>query len=312
MAPEITQPSFAAVAELAAAQHGVVSRRQLLGLGVSEEAIRHRLRKGRLHRLRDGVFALGRPDLTQYGLWMAAVLSCGPGAVLSHRAGGALWGLRPWQGRLDVTVPATRDPRRPGIRVHRRRSFGATTHQGIAVTDPASTLVDLATLLAPVQLESAVNEADKLDLIDPGTLRAEIDRMRNRSGVPALRSLLDRDAFTLTDSELERLFLPITRRSGLGRPLTGTCLNGHRVDFHWPELGLVVETDGLRYHRTPAQQAKDRRRDQDHTAAGLTALRFTHGQIKFEARRVTDTLARVADRLRRSPAPTDIGHSPSR
>jgi very-short-patch-repair endonuclease len=111
--------------------------------------------------------------------------------------------------------------------------------------------------------------------------------------VAALRELLDRHDITLTDSELERRFLPIARRAGLPPPLTQQDVNGFRVDFYWPELGLVVETDGLRYHRTPAQQAKDRHRDQAHAAAGLTALRFTHGQVVREAEYVEETLAAV-------------------
>lgn len=113
-----------------------------------------------------------------------------------------------------------------------------------------------------------------------------------------VRDTLDRRTFTLTDSELERLFLPIALRAGLPLPLTQQRVNGFRVDFHWPELGLVVETDGLRYHRTPAQQAKDRLRDQAHAAAGLTPLRFTRAQVRFEPDHVGRTLAAVAERLR--------------
>ena len=109
-----------------------------------------------------------------------------------------------------------------------------------------------------------------------------------------LRELLDRRTFRLTDSELERLFLPIAREAGLSPPQTGVWLNGYEVDFYWPELGLVVETDGLRYHRTPAQQAKDRLRDQVHMAAGLRPLRFTHAQVAFEPHHVRTTLVAVA------------------
>ena len=94
--------------------------------------------------------------------------------------------------------------------------------------------------------------------------------------------MLDRRTFRLTDSELERRFLPLARAAGLPVPLTRQRVNGFEVDFFWPDLGLVVETDGLRYHRTPAQQARDRLRDQAHTAAGLTPLRFTHAQVRFE------------------------------
>jgi very-short-patch-repair endonuclease len=116
--------------------------------------------------------------------------------------------------------------------------------------------------------------------------------------VKALRELLDRRNFVLTHTELERRFVPIAKRAGLPPPQTQRWLNDGRVDFYWPQLKLVVETDGVRYHRTPAQQAVDRRRDQEHTAAGLTPLRFTHEQVVYEAKRVETVLARVGDRLR--------------
>jgi very-short-patch-repair endonuclease len=121
--------------------------------------------------------------------------------------------------------------------------------------------------------------------------------VKGHAGAAALRNLLDRRTFVLTHSELERRFLPIARRAGLPKPQTQRWLNDSRVDFYWPELNLVVETDGLRYHRTPAQQAVDRRRDQELAAAGLTPLRFTHEQIAHEAERVESVLARVGDRL---------------
>src|SRR5207244_8105368 len=108
-----------------------------------------------------------------------------------------------------------------------------------------------------------------------------------------LRDVLDLRTFTLTDSELERRFLRIVRRAGLPPPLTQFHVNGFRVNFFWPDIGLVVETDGLRYHRTPAQQARDRVRDQTHAAAGLTTLRFTHAQVRFEPDRVRRTLLAV-------------------
>ncbi len=120
-------------------------------------------------------------------------------------------------------------------------------------------------------------------------------------GAAVLRRLLDRRTFRLTDSELEREFMRLVRRAGLPRPETGVRLNGFKVDFFWPALGLVVETDGLRYHRTPSQQARDRRRDQVHARAGLTPLRFTHAQVRFEPGGVACTLTDVAARLARWP-----------
>jgi very-short-patch-repair endonuclease len=103
--------------------------------------------------------------------------------------------------------------------------------------------------------------------------------------------------FRLTDSELERRFLRLVRSAGLPTPQTGRLVSGFRVDFFWPALGLVVETDGLRYHRTPAEQTRDRLRDQAHTAAGLVPLRFTHAQIRFEPDYVVEILRRVTRRL---------------
>jgi Protein of unknown function (DUF559) len=153
--------------------------------------------------------------------------------------------------------------------------------------------------LAP---EAAINEADKLDLVDPEALRAKLDRMPRRPGVGALRRLLDRTTLLLTDSELERRSIPIAGRAGLPAPETGIWLHGSKVDFYWPDLGLAVETDGLRYHRSPTQQARDRRRDQALTPAGLTPLRFTHAQIAFDADDVEATLRAVVMSLLRLAA----------
>lgn len=146
-------------------------------------------------------------------------------------------------------------------------------------------------------LERGINEADKLGVIDPERLRAEVERRPGRRGAPTLRRVLDRATFRLTDSELERRFLRLAARTGLPPPLTGKRINGYKVDFFWPALGLVVETDGLRYHRTPAQQARDRLRDQAHAAAGLTALRFTHAQVRHQPEQVTSTLRAGVGRL---------------
>ena len=289
--------------ELSARQHGVIARRQLLELGLSPAAINHRLASGRLHRVHRGVYAVGRPQLDRLGLWLASVLACGPKAVLSHGAAAALWEIRPWRaGHVEISVPLHVCRSRPGLIVHRRSSLTepdlSRRHQ-IPVTSPLRTLVDLAPRLTVKQLEAAINEADKRGLVDPECARASLGSLPARAGVGRLRGVLDRRTFALTDSELERAFLRLTRRAGLPKPLTGSLVAGHRADFHWPQLGLVVETDGLRYHRTPAQQAKDRERDQDYVTAGLTALRFTHSQVRFEPDHVVLTLQAVATRLAR-------------
>lgn len=215
--------------------------------------------------------------------------------MLSHESAAELWEIRRTRGSIEVSVSALRNPRRRGIRVHRRAAMpGTTRRHGIPVTTPTATLVDLSPRLDDEQLERAVNEAINRDLTDPDRLRAALDGMR---GASRLARLLDRHTFQMSDSILEQRFLAIVRRAGLPLPWTQAHVNGFRVDFFWPELGLVVEADGLRFHRTPAQQAADTRRDHAHLAAGLTPLRFTHGQIYFEARETAATLASVAARL---------------
>jgi very-short-patch-repair endonuclease len=290
---------------LAAEQHGVVSRQQLLALGLNTSAIDRRIANGRLHSLMRGVYAVGRPVVGRRGRWIAAVLCCDPRttpggephAVLSHGSAAALWGIAPAPpGPVQVSVRSPTSRRRPGVKAFRRPALDLADcdrRDGIPVTGIVRTLVDIATMLSAPRLERAVNEADRLDLVDPERLRSSLPSYRGVAGVGRLRELLDRRTFSLTASELERRFLILLRGAGLPEPLTGQMVNGYEVDFFWPGRGLVVETDGLRYHRTPTQQARDRLRDQAHLSAGLTPLRFTHAQVRFEPKRVTDTLAAI-------------------
>jgi very-short-patch-repair endonuclease len=170
------------------------------------------------------------------------------------------------------------------------------------VTDVVSTLVDMASCARAWQVERGINEADRLDLIDPETLRATVGGLPPRPGMGCMRRLLGLDA--LTDTGLERKFLAIVRTANLPEPRTQVWLNGYRVDFYWPPLGLVVETDGWRYHRTPSEQASDHRRDQAHAASGLTTLRFSEDQIRYSPPEVKTRLVAVSARLaaRRPPS----------
>jgi very-short-patch-repair endonuclease len=281
--------------ELARRQHGVIARRQLLALGFDRDAIKHRIAKGRLHPVEPGVYAVGRPELTQPGRWMAAILAKGPGAVLSHRSAASLYGVAKQKGNvIHVSVPA-RSRRRSsrGIAVHRRRELRATASQGIPATPIEDTLIDLATQTTKDQLEQAINEAAKRDLIDPDVLHENATTTK-RPGAATVRNVMA--GFARTDSPVERAFLSIAKRAGLPPPQTQARVEGHRVDFYWPELELVVETDGLRYHRTAAARAADRAGDQDQFVAGLTALRFTGTQVRRDRARVEAVLraARLA------------------
>lgn len=307
MGTPIGRPRPGSAWDLARRQHGLVSRRQLLDLGLTKAGIRHRLRIGRLHQVRPGIYVVGRPELTHLGRWMAAVLACGEGAVLSHTSAGALWGLCRESSRIEITVPAPRHPRQHGVRVRqtvRMPSADVSRRHRIPVTSPVRTLIDLAVVLRLQRLESAVIAADKLDLVGAERLRGEIERRAGVPGVPGVRRLLDGPTFALTDSVLERRFLRLVVEAGLPMPETGAVVEGFRTDFLWRDLGLVVETDGLRYHRTPVQQARDRRRDNVHAEAGFTPLRFTHEQVTRRPEEVRRTLLAVHRRLRdeRRPA----------
>jgi very-short-patch-repair endonuclease len=232
---------------------------------------------------------------------MAAVLSCGSRAALSHRSAAALWGFaRAIAEPIEVSVPFASPRHRPGVRVYRRphlRPRDVDVHDGIPVVVPVLTLIDLARTVGDAGLERAINEADRIDLIDPETLALSLEDYPSRPGIARMRSILGHRTFRLTDSELERRFLPLVVDAGLPTPWTQRLVNGFKVDFFWPDLRLVVETDGLRYHRTPAQQARDRVRDQAHLAAGFVPLRFTHWQVRYEASYVRSVLVAVARRL---------------
>jgi very-short-patch-repair endonuclease len=292
----------AAIWALVRRQHGAIARRQLLEVGLSARQIERRIASGRLHPVWRGVYAVGRPVLGKRGRWMAAVLACGPDGVLSHGSAAALWGFGAERGGpIDVSVPSRRRVRQPGIRVHRRSEGAmgdAAVHEGIPITSPVRTLIDQATRLRPMQLERAVNEADKLGRVRADVLHASLDDHRGQPGVMALRKLLDPLTFRLSDSELEQLMRPLARAAGLPTPETKAWVNGYEVDFFWPKLGIVLEADGLKYHRTASQQKRGLERDQTHLAGGMWPLRFSHWQIKHEPAYVRRILRSAVARAR--------------
>lgn len=240
--------------------------------------------------------------MNQKRQWMAAVLSAGDDAALSHRSAAALLGIgSERQGRIEVSVRRRCELRRPGVRIRGRPTLAAKDiwiHDDIPVTCPARTLVDQAAELKPIVIERMINDADKRDLIDPETLRAVLDDYAGEPGVRPLRAVLDRLTFRLSDSDLEIYFRPIAAAAKLPPPLSKRFVNGFEVDFFWPDLGLVVETDGLRYHRTPSAQARDALRDRTHVIAGMSPLRFTHYEIRYESRKVRTALIEAEAMLR--------------
>ncbi len=313
MDPQATAARSAAAWELAREQHGILARGQLLALGFAPDAIKHRLTTGRLHRVHRGVYAVGRRQLTREGRWMAAVLACAPDALLSHGSAAALWGIGPEWRLIEVAVRRRSWPRSDGLLARSRPSLPSrdvTLHRRIPVTTPERTVLDqAATPISNSSLERLVNEvsAHREIELDPESLRRYCELCPGEPGVKRLRALLDRDTFRLSDSELERRFRPIALAAGLPQPLTKQWLNDYEVDFFWPDLALVVETDSLRFHRTALKQSRDLLRDQVHTASGLTTLRFTHWQVRYAPGHVRHVLARTAGNLRRlrlSPSPS--------
>jgi very-short-patch-repair endonuclease len=252
---------------------------QLLTFGITEAGIRYRIARGRLRWIYQGVYAVGQLPLTQEGKWMAAVLACGDDAALSYDSAMGLWRLTKPADPIHVSVLG-RSRSRQGIEVHRRRELNATTRNGIRVTTPAQTLIDVARTWDQGPLEKAIGEAILKRLISLEALRTAATNAGG-SGA-ALRALIDRVTFRVTQSELEREFLHLVDRARIPLPETQQRLGRTRVDFYWPQLGLVVETDGGRFHASAFQQLEDRRRDQEHVRAGRALLRVTHAQVFHE------------------------------
>jgi very-short-patch-repair endonuclease len=282
------------VRELAEAQHGVVARRQLLEVGMSAERITSWIRRGRLVRVRRGAYAVGHSVSTQHGRWMAAVLACGAGALLSHRSAAALWGLRPPGGPfIDATTDVSGARTwRDGITLHRSTIVAprfATVHEGIPVTTVAWTLLDLAAVVRAPQLRRAVEVAEHLELFDLTQIDAALAADPGRPGSRKLLALLDdlkEHGVTRTRSEVEAVLLQLCIDHHFPRPEINRYDNGREVDFRWPRHGLIVEVDGWQFHRSRRAFVTDRARDRAALAAGWRVARFPATEIINNSARV--------------------------
>jgi very-short-patch-repair endonuclease len=262
----------ALVAGIAARQHGVLSSQQLGACGIDPSAIKRRVTAGRLHRIHRGVYAVGHPNIGNEGRWMAAVLACGEGAVLSHRSAAALWGMlpapRPGEhmdsaSPIDVTVAGDAGrASRNGIRLHRSGTLSPadlTRRAGIPVTRPARTLQDLRRILPSKHFARALREAE-------------------------YRRLPIGDAFRpdRTRSDLEAMFLALARRHRLPEPEVNVRVDRYLVDFLWRPQRLIVEVDGWASHRTRSAFEEDRARDVRLKVLGFEVVRFTWRQVEDE------------------------------
>ena len=278
------------VLEIACAQHGVMSARRLMEIGLRRAGIQHAVTAGRLHPIHAGVYAVGRADLTPKGHRMAAVLACGQGAVLSYAAAAADYAIRPSAAsRIDVTIPRSTTLSRPGIRVHNHLSLepaDVTVRDGIPISSVARTLLDLASVLWEPQLERACNQAVVLDLFDMRAMGDLLARSKGRRGVRRLRDVLARGDLgaNIPASGLEVRYRDLCRQAGLPEPEINRYLllgdEYHEVDFLWRAQRVVIETDGGRYHSTGWQRARDARRDELLDAHGFRHARIAEDEIE--------------------------------
>ena len=278
----------AVIAKIAQRQHGVVSRSQLVAIGLGRGAIELRLANGRLHAVHPRVYAVGHTALTYAGHCMAGVLAGGPGAAGSHRAAAAVWGFLPPAGRhVEVTGPSRRRSR-AGLRFYRTRlpPDELAVHDGIPLTTVPRTLFDLAAVLAPGRLARAVKEVEMRRLWDALSLEDLLVRHPRRPGAAALRAVLAEPGRGITRSELEDLFLAFLDAAGLPRPVTNVWLRvdgiWFEVDCAWHEQRLIVELDGRATHGTSHAFEHDRNRDRRLVAAGWRVMRITWRQLREE------------------------------
>jgi very-short-patch-repair endonuclease len=214
---------------------------------------------------------------------MAAVLAYGPGAVLSHRPGGAHWEIVRDRGPCEITVAKARRPR-PGIRVHQARlpADEVTIHEGIPVTTVPRTLFDLAAVVPPRELERAINEAEVLRLWDELSLDHLLDRYPRHKGNRSIRAALAkrRSGATVTRSELEEMFLRVIDSAGIPRPEINAIVDAFVVDALWRDARLAIELDGRDTHGTAAAFEQDRERDRILLVAGWRPVRITYRQLR--------------------------------
>jgi len=283
---------------VAGKQHGVIARTQLTRLGLDRFAIHRRVIAGTLHPVHDGkAYAVGLAPLTKAGRYLAAVMACGSGAVLSHRSAADLWGLRPNAARLEVTVSEV--CRRPaGVLVHRTRVLApqdVAERDGIPVTSVARTLLDLSAVVRPSDLEVAVDRAERLGLFDLNAIVDVLQRAKGRRGASNIRRVLAAYEASTQKSELERRFKALLETApDIPRPAFNALVDGetgtHEVDAHWPEERLAVQLDGFEFHRTRRDRERNAATDADLELAGERVMRLTWDDATVNGAR---TLRRV-------------------
>ena len=277
---------------VAAGQHGLITMAQLLDLGLTRKMVEGRIRLGLLHPVHRGVYAVGTPPRTREAHWLAAMLACGPGAVLSHASAAGLWRIRGSASALiDVISPRRTGRTRRGITVHRASSLTAadiTEVDGIPVTTIPRAIIDLATVISPPALEYAIHRAESQRKVTPEQLRATLaclPGVRGTAAVAAIVGAPHHDLDARTRSPWERRLLAICRDHGIPLPEVNRWIpleiaaGGLEVDFCWRRQRLVVEVDENASHGTLRARRNDPERDRALEAAGWPVCRVAEDEF---------------------------------
>jgi len=284
------------LAALAASQHGIISTAQLFDLGYSKASISRQVDAGRLHPLHHAAYAVGHRQISRHGQCLAAVLSCGEGALLSHRSAAWLWGLtKRFAVPVEVTAASPRRTRE-AIRVHSAEAIVVDDRaelEGIPVTAIPRTLLDFAAV-DPHYLGFALDNGHRLGLVDLVAIDALISRSRGFRGVARLRTAMEiHRGLTFARSGLERRFHELIQRSGLPTPSMNFFVEGYELDAYWPAERFAVELDTYDYHGSPRAFEADRVRQESLKLAGIEIVRITGSRIKREPATVMRRLRRL-------------------
>jgi very-short-patch-repair endonuclease len=267
------------LARIARRQHGLVTRKQLLAAGISKEEIRRRIQKGALLVVHRGVYRVGHRAPSIEARYLAAVLACGDGAVLSGQAAGYLWGLiKGTAPPPEVTAPRRRNVRGVRTRQARHGEINGTKWRGVPITTVPRTLVDLSSLLQLEDLARACHEAGVLHRTTPRQVEKVLTERPNTPGAKQLRKVMHGDVH-VTLSRLERKFVQRLKENALDLPITNKSADGRRVDCRWPEHKLTVELDSYRFHNSRRAWEQDRRREREAYARGDEFRRYTHHDV---------------------------------
>src|SRR3954467_14461173 len=288
----------AAMAMLAERQRGVASRAQLVRIGASDDGIDRRIRAGRLHVIHRGVYAVGRRHLSREARYVAALLFAGDGAVLSHRSAADVWELRsPKEPRIDVTVPLDRRGD-PSVTIHRDAidRIETTTRNGMQVTKPLRTLLDLATAVDDKELERAIRQAVYRRLTTTARLAEAVQERPGHRGTKAMKKALINlgEAPGRTRSELEEKFPRFLKKHDLPMPELNVEMNvrGRRIeaDCVWHDQRLIVELDGRDAHDSTPAFESDRARDSALMASHWRVVRVTTRRMQQDGKRLAAEL----------------------